>query len=694
MRLDSLSITNLRAIRHAEITDLADVVVVAGPNGCGKSLTLDAIRLLKSMYGGYQYDEWRHWFGEYQIDLANPGSLRRLLRDSATPLTITASIVLSETERTYIASNATTLLERMVWREVLGRDPEATMARSIAVSTEQRAHGEYVKATVENRRCELEHDLQSNWCELAYILNPDSQTHLQPCMIAEVVFQTYDPQHIGVIDYHSSSRTYAREGLGGINLDVSSYEGQRRDSSLYNWQRKYQNVKTELASTYIREVFAKQANADIPSTDLNETLKDLFQTFFPDKSYDGPRPTAEGKLEFPVTLSSGEMHDIDDLSSGEKEILYGYLRLRNSAPQDSVILLDEPELHLNPGLLQGLVDFYHRHLGRALNNQLWLVTHSDALLRQAVGNQNYSTFHLRVAGATKPSENQALRITASDDLERAIIDLVGDLATYKPNAKVVILEGDPNTEFDVHMVSQLFPDFAQRVNLVSGGGKHRVSDLYATLSDMAGDAGLTERFYAIVDRDSPAHARPEATDVHQWDRYHIENYLLEPKFIAGAMRAVSSTAAVPTEDEIKEQLRTAAATLVSRLVLDQLQEDANRRLIAAIAVRASPDTPSPAEDLIPSIEGSLDRFKAIAREFIDTDVLAKAANEAQRTLEESLTTDEWLAAFPGRLLLSTFVNAHMSGVNYEAFRNLVLDQMVDDRHEPAGMAAVLAVIAA
>ena len=98
-----------------------------------------------------------------------------------------------------------------------------------------------------------------------------------------------------------------------------------------------------------------------------------------------------------MRLPGGETHDIDDLSSGE-EILYGYLRLRNSTPRRSVILLDEPELHLNPSLLQGFADFYHRHLGVAQENQLWLVTHSDTLLRQAIGNSNYGVFHM--LGAT------------------------------------------------------------------------------------------------------------------------------------------------------------------------------------------------------------------------------------------------------------------------------------------------------
>ena len=55
---------------------------------------------------------------------------------------------------------------------------------------------------------------------------------------------------------------------------------------------------------------------------------------------------------------AGITHDINDLSSGEKEVLYGYLRISNLAPRQSVLLVDEPELRLNPRLIRGLPQFY------------------------------------------------------------------------------------------------------------------------------------------------------------------------------------------------------------------------------------------------------------------------------------------------------------------------------------------------
>lgn len=689
MRFESLTVRNFRAIRHLELSEIADVVLIAGPNGCGKSAALDALRLLKSVYGGYQYDEWRQWFNEFQIDLNNKASLRRLLRDKEEPLAISAFLTLADDERAYIDAEAERLLEPLAWRQVLGRDVGTMVAGTMAIATELRVHGRQVAEIVKQQAQQLRSELQADRFRLALTISPEAENSVNQCLVADVAFQSYEPRNIGVLEYHSAGRAYHREGLGGVTLNLASYEEQRRAHSLYNWQQKYQNVKTELASNYVQEIFAKEAGEPVGESDLNETLKDLFKTFFPNKTYNGPKPLPDGTLEFPVTLSSGETHDIDELSSGEKEILYGYLRLRNSAPRNSVILLDEPELHLNPGLLQGLADFYQRHLGKALDNQLWLVTHSDALLRQAVGNQNFSAFHLRTASTTESGENQALRITTDDELDRAVIDLVGDLATYKPKATVVILEGGGDSEFDVRMVSRLFPEIAQRVNLVSGGGRDRVRDLYRVFAETASQAGLSEKFFAITDRDSSLHALPEEADILNWDRYHIENYLLDLDSILSAMSAVMDPSTLPTRSQVRTWLHQAAMDLVPRLVLERLQSEVNTRLIGCLEVSANPSTQEPARDLIPSIEGSRDRFANEAELLLASDELGDLEATFRTELENALSSDDdWMRVFPGRLILSAFVS-HVPGVSYEAFCNLILDQMVDERHEPEGMRSVL-----
>ena len=68
---------------------------------------------------------------------------------------------------------------------------------------------------------------------------------------------------------------------------------------------------------------------------------------------------------------------------------------------------------------------------------------------------------------------QATAVKAQHEMEQVVIALVGDLAAYRPNAKVVIFEGGGDTAFDVRMTCTLFPEFEQRINPIAAGNKKR-----------------------------------------------------------------------------------------------------------------------------------------------------------------------------------------------------------------------------
>src|SRR6476620_2489804 len=539
MRFRTLKVANLRAVRLFEVNDLQDFVVVAGPNGCGKSCVFDGIRLLKSVYGGYSQNEYMQWFGEFEINLNDRHGLSRMFRDPTQPVEIAAVIEFAASERAFMRDNAADLIWPLAWQRVTGQAIDHWSFNRMAIATQLAQYKEAVEQLVTTLAHSLDQELNGTQHTISLTIRPDGTLETAPCLPAEVSFQAYQPNDLGIIEYHSATRSYTRQPLQGINLDAREFENQRRQQTLYNSQAKYQNVKTELATGYLRNLIAKESDIELEGEDLNDTLKELFRTFFPDKQYEGVRPLPEGNLEFPVILPECARHDIDDLSAGEKEILYGYLRLRSSTPKRSVILLDEPELHLNPSLLEGFADFYYRHLGLAQENQLWLVTHSDTLLRQAIGNSNYRVYHMLTASVS--DGNQASEVLLDDDVERAVVDLVGDLAGYRPHAKVVVLEGKSEDGFDEMLIRRLFPDLAKRVNLVSAGSKTRVRGLYEALNESAEQIGMQNRFFAIVDRDAEGFRADEqaGTQEFTWDVYHVENFLLHAESIRAAVTSLT-----------------------------------------------------------------------------------------------------------------------------------------------------------
>ena len=687
MRFQSLRVCNLRAVRLFEVSDLKDFIVIAGQNGSGKSCVFDAIRLLKSVYGGYSQDEFMQWFGEFAINVQDKGALRRMFRDPASGVEVSATIEFAPSEREFLTNHASDLLWPLAWQRVTGQRMDHWSFNRMAIATQLDQYREPVESLVAELEQVLRKELESESHTIALCISPDGNFELADCLPAQVSFQAFEPESLGIIEYHSASRAYVRQPLQGINLDSRAFQEQRRQQILYNQQAKYQNVKTELATGYLQTLVAQESGEEVAGADLNETLRELFQTFFPDKSYDGVRPLPGGSLEFPVRLKDGGTHDIDDLSSGEKEILYGYLRLRNSTPRSSVILLDEPELHLNPSLLEGFADFYHQHLGLEQGNQLWLVTHSDTLLRQAIGNSNYCVYHMVTASSSEG--NQAAEVLLDDDVERVVVDLVGDLAAYRPHAKVVILEGKNEDGFDEMAIKRLFPEFAKRVNLVSAGPKRRVGGLYEALNSAAEKVGMGNRFFAIVDSDSEGfRVSGDAPKGFAWDVYHVENFILEPAYIRAATKSLTGSDPFSSDEAVLDALKTAAAEIIDQLVIEQVRWEVNRDLVSAIDLGGPSNTDEVADAMKPSLEGSLTRLAEKGKDYVDSKLEQRAA-EVKAEFQSVLEDGAWLKRFPGRLVLRRFVGSHLQGVAYEPFRNLVLEKMAASTYRPENMQTIL-----
>jgi energy-coupling factor transporter ATP-binding protein EcfA2 len=530
MKFALLSIRNFKAIRHLELTDLQNFVVVAGPNGCGKSSIFDAIRLLKSVYSG-RLNKFSSFLSEMQINQQREGDVLRLFRDDTQPIEVWATIMLSEEERQILGNECEKLLKRILWSTILRR--EIGEEEGLITPDYQRTYGEEVQTKADEVATKIREELLGTEFKTSVLLPPGGTIqagHLGESTVVELFWQIYEPNRLGIIDYHGPDRHYPRENIENMSIQLFRPGVQVGRTALYHPQQKYQHIKSELTVAYLRDLLRKEAQeGQRESVTIMESLRDMFDRFFAGKQFVGPVPDREGRLQFRVTLETGQSHDIDDLSSGEKELIYGYLRVRSRAPRNSVLLLDELELHLNPRLMRGLAHFLQEHLGLQSNNQLWIATHSDALLREVWGSADCSSFHIRLPDAEPISGPQGISIAGESDLDRAILDLAGP-ATFDPMAKVVFFEGRKDQSFDVEMVKTLFPEFEKHATLVPLGSKTKVHRIQAALREADRHARLDRKLYSVVDKDFDEERLPEShVGVFHWGVYEIENFLLEPK---------------------------------------------------------------------------------------------------------------------------------------------------------------------
>jgi predicted ATP-dependent endonuclease of OLD family len=152
LKIENLNI-NFRGIKSASLSNLQTMVVIAGQNGSGKSCVLDAIRLLKSVYGGYLQNEWHQWMGEFQINFSNRNDLTLLCNNPSAELRITCEFSLQSEEREYLRVHGEELVRQSVWRSTYPEMYSWSTFRAVPLAAHLRSHEPEIK---EKTKVELE----------------------------------------------------------------------------------------------------------------------------------------------------------------------------------------------------------------------------------------------------------------------------------------------------------------------------------------------------------------------------------------------------------------------------------------------------------------------------------------------------------------------------------------------------------
>ena len=170
----------------------------------------------------------------------------------------------------------------------------------------------------------------------------------------------YVPTEINFQKMDVASTTLVQEykfiNIVNINLikDIPSYIATKMISAmLKNKNEKVGDVQKKVFNE-INEIF-ENLSIDVEVEDISQDGRNI--TLF--------------------TNSSGDEFDINELSSGEKQLFLRTLAIKMLNPENSIILIDEPELSLHPKWQQRIVDVY-RKIGK--NNQIIIATHSPHIL--------------------------------------------------------------------------------------------------------------------------------------------------------------------------------------------------------------------------------------------------------------------------------------------------------------------------
>ena len=597
MRITSFRIENFKNIRLAECSKLPDLLVICGGNGCGKSAVLSAVITAKEAAGSYG-----------GTDLSD----RSFISAGAETCKISMDLSFDTTDQTFLK-----------------------------VVPPGWSHQPYSDASA---RIELvmhrDHRIAPD------VACPEAVRHL-------LRSYSQSPDAPGFFDYIDAHRAYPPMQLEMWQPNSMSDEAAkatlvRRRLEHPHAGSKFHSTKLYLAGLKIRDLQSLQKSMEAGNPVMHDSLaklRSVFNEFLAPLRFVGV-DISSSPFRFVIATPGGEI-DIDDLSSGEKEILNIFVRFDQLKPKRSIILFDEADAHLHPDLQRRYLKALRR---LAEGNQLWLTTHSPEMM-MAAGSEFLFTIFKQSDGV--PS-NQFVRVTRNDQMHLILSELMGTHGLVSFNQRVIFIEGDESSA-DRAIYESFYPPGIHNVSFVPVGNSATVRKTAERVNHLLTESVGYQHFYSIVDGDIER-AEPDLTGGSRLFRlpvYHVENFLLDETAIYKASKQMLG---VKCPYKSPDEVSTA---LIKALLSEKHLKPFTKALLdTRIATRAKH-----AYDAC---------YKGQSNE-IYRPIYNEVQQEAEQLLKESATNGQWKAKCKGRDLLKAYcADLHLS---YENFRNLLISQL-------------------
>jgi predicted ATPase len=602
MKITYFRIENFRNIRLAECSNPPDFMVICGGNGCGKSALFTALMMAKERIGPY---------GNFTFD-------PRSVSADADEATVSIKFQLSEKEQNFLTNRC----------GQLSREEEEITVRINKSG---------------------QHSVSKNSQFMSTLLSH---------------YSTVIPPALGFFDYIDAYRPMQKNQLTSFDSRVLSDDRVKGTFGAEGTQ-KYQLTKQYLTSLKLKDLQDLHKSYQEGNPVLNDSLQEI-RTFFND--FFSPLKFVDVDISnspFNFTISTPKGYiDIDDLSSGEKEIFNIYIRFHHLKPQESIILFDEADAHLHPDLERRYLQILRKV---SEGNQLWLTTHSPEMMI-AAGSESLYTI---LKEPLNNGGNQLVRVTENEQLHNALSEVMGSRGLVSFNQRIIFIEGE-EASADREIYEKLYPPGTFNVSFVPTGGSSTVQKTAERVNELLAISTGFQQYFSIVDGDIER-AEPNPTKGRRLFKlpiYHVENFLVDENQILECTRTLLlSKCPYRSADEIGSELK-------NLLLLDQHLKPYTRALLDAKLAKLAKKI----EDAVFKGKGEEIKQAAIPQ-FIDVEA------EAKELLKLAIADDSWRVKCKGRDLLKAY--CCQLGVKYEHFRNLLIDRM---KTPPKPLADIMAEI--
>ncbi len=616
MQIVKLELRDYKCFEHVVLEDLGKRVVLVGPNGCGKSAVLEAIAVLKEFVATYnpKKEFYHRILPKLQThELAWPTNIPLPIRAKQSSATISADLVLAESEKKFC-------------------DAKSTNAK-VSIKIEQSG-----KVTPQVS------DTKIN--ELFRFFNPDSQ--------------------IGIIDYINPQRTFPLIKISSINLNQLSIDQQRMErieleSPDFNY-KKFRTIKQYIISKQLEDFSHLQSTGELK--DSLSLLKQIFEHFFGPKKLIG-YTEYENEMQVQVETPWGR-HDIDQMSSGEKELFSIFVNLFRIRSLPSIILYDEPERHLNAGLEAKIIPALDQ---LSTENQFWFATHGiefigsvplDEIIQLKRKENRFEPEHL-----LEDSKTKRIRLFES---------LGARVGLQLASNQIIFVEGK-DAHSDKSILERLVGSRLPGVMFVASGPATGVITAGTHAALLIEEASKDASFQMVLDGDYKDDAEVKSLEkkggdrVFVWNCHELENLLLNAEMILEVLK-FNGENSFQTANEVDDAL------------LD-LAKDNEKIFVsqwAAFHAWNIAHSKGDVESAKPRDEESFkkraaSRISKCQDAYSEKNVEAILSN-AKKAVSDCLQNGKWKVLLPGKEILEEFRKKYLSNIPSERFRNQIVGCMV------------------
>lgn len=353
--------------------------------------------------------------------------------------------------------------------------------------------------------------------------------------------------------------------------------------------------------------------------------------------------------EFHYEDQSGLQLPFNSLSSGEQEVVKILFDVARKQIKHSVILVDEPELHLHPTLTFKLIEAL-KEIGDHTNQFIFL-THSADLI-----STYYSTGNVYFIDSEQSGENQCHRLSDLDETHHEVVELIGqNLGLFAVGKKLVFVEGESSSidRLSYHAIAQ---KINPEIRVIPVGSVLNLMTLSAVEKQIRNSVFGID-ISMVRDRDGLSESQIQKIEengkIKCLKRRHIENYFLDSEVLFKVAEQLYLTTSLSnlTREYIEEKIKEIATNSINFNLFKNAKE--------FISINNSFGTPKirnieelEIDDLKSRFSGEVaTNLQKLNDDFGDGKIIELLNSEEVR-LREMLNSEEWIKCFQGKYIFS------------------------------------------